>query len=169
MTNRMLLLLFASWLAQTAQAQKGEKAITAGPLVSIPLGLETRTSNIKTGFGVEVMGQYNFTYGSAILLKVSAVSWAYKARISPYDPQRVIYLTFQGGYRYQFGRSGFFIDGLVGFDSDFSERYTSGSFTLGTGKRFILNDKRFFDVGIDFVGGDGEERINVKVLFSLFR
>jgi hypothetical protein len=168
MRKRVFFLLFLSGLLEAVQAQKGEKNIAAGPLISFPLGLESGTSDLKIGPGAEIIGQYNFSNRSALLLKTTLTSWAYKESISSYDVKRLSFLTFQGGYRYQFGASGFFIDGLVGVDIDLHDGYTTGSFTLGAGKRFI-KEERFIDVGIDLVGADAEERVNIKVLFSLFR
>jgi len=164
----ILVLLLLSGLFEVAQAQKGEKGIAVGPLISFPLGLESRSSDLRTSLGAEIIGQYNFSIRSALLLKTTLASWAYKERMSSYYAKRLSFLTFQGGYRYQFGESGFFIDGLVGVDIDLRDSYTTGSFTIGTGKRF-KKEERFIDVGIDFVGADAEERLNFKVLFSLFR
>jgi hypothetical protein len=169
MRKRILLLLLLIGLLETAQAQKGEKSIAAGPLISFPLGLETRTSNFKTGIGAEIIGQYNVSNRSAVLLKTTLASWAYNERMSADDAKRLTFLTFQGGYRYRFGASGFFVDGLVGVDIDLHDSYPTASFTLGAGRRFMVNEERFFDVGIDIVGADSEERINIKVLFSLFQ
>jgi hypothetical protein len=44
-----------------------------------------------------------------------------------------------------------------------------GCFTLGAYKQFMMNEIPFFHVGIDLVAVDGEEWINIKVLFSFFR
>jgi hypothetical protein len=169
MKKRTLLLLFLSGLLAIAHAQKGEKSIAAGPLLSFPLGLESRTTDLKTGLGAEVIGQYNFSNKSAVLLKTTLTSWAYKENRFAYDTKRLSFFTPQVGYRYQLGASGFFINGLVGVDIDLHDSYTTGSFTLGAGKRFAINEERFFDVGIDLVGADAEERINIKVLVSLFQ
>jgi len=168
MTKTIFLLFLLSGLFEAVYAQKGEKTVAAGPLISFPLGLESGTSNFKIGVGAEIIGQYNFSNRSALLLKTGLTSWAYKESVSNYYSKRLSLLTLQGGYRYQFGESGFFIDGLVGPDIDLRDSYSSASFTLGAGKRFTKKE-RFIDVGIDFVGADAEERVNIKVLFSLFR
>ena len=164
----VLFLFLFSGIFEVVQAQKGEKIIIAGPLISFPLGLESGTSNINPGIGVELIGQWNISNRSALLLKTTLASWGYKEHITAYDANRFSLLTFQAGYRYQFGIAGFFVDGLVGLDLDLHDSYTTGSFTLGVGKRFI-NKERFIDVGIDLVGGDAEERVNIKILFSLFQ
>jgi hypothetical protein len=31
-----------------------------------------------------------------------------------------------------------------------------------------MKEDRFFDAGIDLIGGDTDARVNIKVLFSLF-
>ncbi|MBA2329857.1 MAG: hypothetical protein H0V91_09575 [Flavisolibacter sp.] len=119
---------------------------------------------------MEAIGQYNFSNRSALLLKTSFTSWAYQNWALYYrESRRVSFLTIQGGYGYQFGTSGFFINGLAGLDADLHDSFTSVSFTLGAGKRFIVNEDRFLDVGIDFVVADAENRLKIKVLLSLFR
>lgn len=166
---KIILILLLAGLSGAAQTQKGEKSIAAGPLISIPLGLETQGSAYNTGFGAEIVGQYNFSVKSALLLKTTLATWGIKNSNSRFETNRLTLFTVQGGYKYQFHPSGFSISGLVGVDVDLSDSFTSVSFTLGAGKRFFLKNDRFIDVGIDFVGADAEERVNIKALFSLFR
>jgi hypothetical protein len=165
--RKLTILLLLSGFWGTTHAQKGEIQFAAGPLISFPLGLEGFGTNIKIGPGAEIIGQYNFTNRSAFLLKATLHSWKYKEPVPSYGPKWYSILALQGGYRYQFSPSGFFIDGLVGIDIELNDPYNLGAFTLGFGKRF-LRDKRFIDVGMDIVGADGEERINLKVLFNIF-
>jgi hypothetical protein len=165
--RKLTILLLLSGFWGTTHAQKGEIQFAAGPLMSFPLGLEGFGTNIKIAPGAEIIGQYNFTNRSAFLLKATLHSWRYKEPVPSYGAKRYSILALQGGYRYQFGTSGFFIDGLVGVDIELNESFNSGAFTLGFGKRFI-KEKRFIDVGMDIVGADAEERINIKVLFSIF-
>ncbi len=170
MRKRILLLLHITGLLGTAHAQKDEKSIAAGLLISIPAGADGSRSYLKPGIGLEALGQYNFSNRSAVLLKTTLVSWAYQDRIVNYwETKRDSYLTIHAGYGYRFGGSNFFIHGLVGRDIDLHDRFTSFSFTLGAGKRFMVNEDRFFDVGLDLVGADAENRVNIKMLFSLFR
>ena len=168
MIKKIAFLFLFSGIFELVQAQKGEKTITAGPLISFPLGLESASSNFKIGLGVELVGQWNISNRSGLLLKTTLASWGYKERMTTYGDNRFSLLTFQGGYRYLFGTAGFFADGLVGIDLDLHDNYTTVCFTLGLGKRFI-NKGRYIDVGVDLVGGDAEERLNIKVLFSLFQ
>jgi hypothetical protein len=172
MIKRIFFLLLLSGLFEAALAQQGETSLTAGPLLSFPLGTESPNgkTNLKPGIGLEAMGQYNFSDRSGLLLKITLASWAYKdsARYY-YDAKRLTLFTTQGGYRYQFGESGFFINGLIGIDIDLHETVAMVSFTLGAGKRFMMEGDRFFDVGIDLTGADAQARVNIKVLFSLFR
>ena len=164
----ILILLFTA-LFGAAQAQKGEKSIAAGPLISFPLELEGTTGDLKPGLGIETIGQYNFSKKSALLLKMTFASWGIKNEAYGYETKRLNFLTFQGGYQYQFGSSGFFINGLLGADIDLQDGYTTGCFTLGIGKRFMIKNDRFIDAGIDLMGADAQERINIKIIFSLFR
>lgn len=167
MRKRILLFLLIVGLLEDAHAQKGEKSIAVGPLISFPLGLESGITDLKPGPGAEIIGQYNLSNKSAVLLKTTLTSFAYKEVRSSMGGQRFSLLSLQGGYRYQFGASGFFVDGLVGVDIDLQDSFTTGAFTLGTGKRFIKKE-RFIDVGVDLVGADTEARFNIKVLISLF-
>ncbi|MEP7229159.1 MAG: hypothetical protein ABI691_02840 [Ginsengibacter sp.] len=155
----------------SAWAQKGEKSISAGPLISFPFAPESSTgqNDINPGLGLEAIGQYNFTDKSALLLKTTLTSWGYKKNGIIYDTKRLTLFSLQFGYKLQFLNSGFFIDGLVGTDTELRDGFTTISFTLGAGKRFMIKDNGFMNVAIDLVGGDVENRINLKVIFSLFQ
>jgi hypothetical protein len=118
---------------------------------------------------LEALGQYNVSNNGALLLKSTLASWSYKRYVTGFGTDRITFLTFQGGYRYQFGGSGFFINGLVGSDIELDDGFATISFTLGAGKRFPIKDIYFIDAGIDLVGGDAESRVNFKALFSLFQ
>ncbi len=165
MRKKSIIIVILSIFIGSAQAQKGEKSIAAGPLISFPIGI----SNLKIGLGLEAIGQYNFSDRSALLLKTNLASWSYKPGLSTDDTRRLTFLTLQGGYRYQFENSGFFINGLVGVDIELADGFSSISFTLGGGKRFIVKNIYFIDTGLDLVGGDAENRINLKAVFSLLR
>jgi hypothetical protein len=172
MRSTIIFILLLIALFGEAHAQKGETSIAAGPLLSFPLGDESANgkSDLKPGIGLEAMGQYNLSDRSALLLKVTFASWSYKDSLQYYyDRKRLTLFTPQAGYRYQFGQSGFFLNGLVGVDIDFHDAFVSGSFTFGGGKRFMMNESRFIDVGVDLIGADGPTRLNIKGLFSLFQ
>lgn len=162
---------------EVAQAQKDQISIAAGPLLSIPLTNNTRSgiSYLKTGLGLEGIGQYNFSEKSALLFKATIASWAYKNKVitdsvlTHYGNKRLTFLTFQGGYQYQFGTHGIFINGLIGGDIDLHDRSVTRSLTLGAGKRFLMKENRFFDAGIDLVAGHTQTRLNMKIIFSIFQ
>jgi len=158
-------------LCVIAQAQKGDKSLAAGPLLSFPAATESRSSisDLKPGIGLEVLGQYNFSHKSALLLKSTLASWKYKTSLPANRYDRLNFLTLQVGYQYQVHPSGFFIQGLVGSDIDLQDGFKTVSFGIGASKRFKVNDTRFIDVGIDLVGGDAESRVNIKALLCLFR
>ena len=171
MKVRTIFTLLLTGLFIASQAQKGDKSIAAGPLISFPVATESRTgqSDLKPGVGLEAIGQYNFSSRSALLLKITLASWGYKKGAITYDTKRLTFLSLQGGYKFQFGNSGFFVNGLVGSDTELQDGFTTISFTLGAGKRFTVRDDRFIDAGIDLIGGDAEGRVNVKVIFSLIQ
>lgn len=171
MIRRILFILLLTGVLGSVQAQKGELSIGAGPLLSYPLGIESPfDSDLNPTLGLEGIGQYNFSVKSALLLKATLASWGYKKRLrSFYENNRLTLLSFQGGYRYQFGTSGFFINGLAGVDIDLKDNFTSGDFSLGGGKRFSMKEDRFIDAGIDLIGADAQARVNIRVIFSLFR
>src|SRR6188768_1106054 len=113
MRKKTMFALLLLSLYGMAQAQKGEKSISAGPLISFPLPKSKRgNSDLKTGWGLETIGQYNVSNKSALLVKLTYASWGYKEDATVYGVNRLSLLTIQGGYQYQFGRSGFFINGL---------------------------------------------------------
>ena len=165
MKKQAIIIAILSILIEFAQGQKGEKSIAAGPLISFPLGI----SDLKTGLGLEAVGQYNFSDRSALLLKTTLASWGYKSSATIDGTHRLTFLTLQGGYRYRFGNSGFYINTLVGTDIELADGFSSICFTLGGGKRFIVRDDYFIDAGLDLIGGDAQERINLKAVFSLLR
>ena len=152
-------------------AQKGKITIAAGPLLSLPLGLETHfgVSQLNTGLGVETVGEYNLSERGALQLKVILASWGYQRNSQNLYPDKSLTLAIiHAGYRHQFGSSGFFINALAGVDVELPDVFVSSSFSLGTGKRFPLKNGRFIDAGVDFIGADAESLINLSVLFSLF-
>ena len=162
------LLLFMGFCT-IAQAQKGEKSITAGPLISFPVATESGYSYLKPGIGLEAQGQYGVSLKSALLLRATLASWAYKQNAFAFGRNRLSFLTLQGGYKYSFGSSPYFLNGLVGMDVDARDGYATVSFTFGGGRRFLVKETYFIDAGIDFVGGDADSRVNFKALFPLFR
>ena len=170
MKIRTIFTLLLTSIFIAVQAQKGDKSIAVGPLLSFPLATESRTgqSDLKPGVGLEAIGQYNLSYRSALLLKMTLASWGYKKGVT-YDTKRLTFLSLQSGYKFKFGNSGFFVNGLVGTDTELKDGFTTISFTLGAGKRFTVRDDRFIDAGIDLVGGDAEGRVNFKVIFSLIQ
>ena len=178
----IIFILLLIGLFEAVQAQKDQISIAAGPLLSFPLKSNSRTgkSYLNTGVGLEGIGQYNFSEKSALLLKTGLASWAYKDReitdsvLAHYGNKRLTLLSIQGGYRYQIGTSGFFINGLIGLDFDLHDRLTTRSFTLGAGKRFLMKKDRFLDTGIDLLRGhtqteETQTRLNMKVVFRLFQ
>ena len=166
MRRRVFVTMLLIGFFGVGEAQKGEKSIAAGPLISFPVARDG-ISYLKIGVGLEAIGQYNFSKNSALLLKTTLASWRYTKAIIV-ETKRLTFLTVQGGYKYQFA-SGFFINGLVGYDIDLYDGFKTISFTLGAGKRFILKDEHFIDAGIDLVGGDADGRINIKAVYSVFQ
>lgn len=171
MTLHLHLMLAAAALGlfhfTAAHGQKGELSFAAGRFISFPSLTEGGTpSGLKVGLGLEAIGQYNFSNRSALLLKTSLTSWGFRQPMF-YDTKRLTFFTFQGGYNYQFGTSGFFIDGLAGVNHDLTNDFPTIVFTLGTGKQFIVKNDHIIDAGIDWVVGDDQGRVNFKAVFTL--
>jgi hypothetical protein len=169
MRKHILFLLLSAAVFGVTHAQKGEKNISAGPVFSFPAGI-TSADILKPGIGIEVVGQSFLSQKSSILLTTSLVTWGYQEGAINYpENNRLTVFTIQGGYRHQAGNSGIFLNGLLGVDIDLSDGFLTGAFGFGAGKRLIVKENRFIDIGIDFIGADAAARVNLKILLSLFR
>lgn len=157
--------ILVSAFAQS-RAQKGQTSVTAGPLVSIPLNKYV-IPVIKTGMGVEATGEYLFSRKSAVLLQLGITS--FKIEDDDYYEDKLKFFSVKLGYKYNMTSSGFFLNGLIGTDIEILYGVNIGyaSFTLGGGKRFSIKGGQFLDVGIDYINGDTEGRINLKAAIGL--
>ena len=156
MRKGLISLLLLVILFQSVRAQKGYSSISAGSLISFPL----ESHAYKTGIGLEITGQYYLASRSSLLLQIGLTSLGAK-----YGENLTI-ISLKGGYKYDIGPSGFFVNGLVGTDI---YNGPGASFTLGGGKRFFVKDVYFIDAGIDLIGGDTQQRVNIKVAFSILQ
>ncbi|MCW3089439.1 MAG: hypothetical protein JWP81_508 [Ferruginibacter sp.] len=167
MRKTLIFLILLVSLFESVRAQKGDKSISAGPLISFPLEKHT-IPGYKTGVGIEVTGQYYLASKSSLLGQIGLTSFGTRQVLNSYEKNLKL-MSLKGGYRYDIGSSGFFINGLVGTDIDTEDGFTSAAFTLGAGKRFPVKDVYFIDAGIDYIGGDTEKRVNIKVAFSILQ
>ncbi len=165
MRKRPVFLILVIGLFQNVEAQKGDKSISAGPLISFPLRGNV-IPDVKTGIGIEATGQYNTSTKSALLLQAGLTSFPVQETMNRYNT-RFTLLSLKGGYKYDMGSSGVFINGLVG--TDIEAGFSTISFTIGGGKRFYVKGGHFIDAGIDYIDGDTERRLNIKVAFSLLQ
>ena len=148
-------------------AQKGETCIAAGPVISFPLKSYGYPSYLKTGAGLEVIGQHNFSNRSSFLADFGWAFYRVRPQTGGYEIDDRSIFSFKLGYKYTFDKSGVFLNGLAGADVELKESYIS--FTFGAGRRFPIKDIYFIDVGVDYIDGDTAPRINVKALFSVLR
>lgn len=140
-----MLILFVSFFA-TATAQKGNKSISVRPVLSLPIVTNVlQQYYLTTGVVIDAIGQYNLSNRSSLLLQTSLVSYGTRGR---YYNQIGIF-SFKGGYKHQVSSSAFFGNVLFGIDRYSGDRFASGSFTLGAGKRIICKKGNFIDAGID--------------------
>lgn len=168
MTKTVIIVMIFISLLESVQAQKGEKSISLGPLISFPLDRYIYPRCLKSGVGLEAIGQYNFSNKSALLLQTILASYGIRRESINYcEVPRSSISSLKGGYRYQFANTGFFTNVLAGIDS--YDGFTSISFTFGAGKRFTVKNVYFIDTGIDYIDGDTESRVNIKATFSLLR
>jgi len=167
MRKKLVFIILTTSLLEYAHAQKGDKSISIGPLVSFPLA-NHRIPNYKTGIGIEVTGQYNMSDKSSLLLQAGLSSFGAE-QLTDYHEKSLTLISLKGGYKYDITSSGFFIAGLLGTDIEPADEFSSISFTIGAGKRFAVKNNYFIDAGIDFIGGDTENRVNIKVAFSVFQ
>ena len=150
-----IIIIFVS-LFEGIQAQKGDKSISAGPLISFPLE-NNKIPGFKTGLGIEATGQYNISNKSAMLLQAGLTSFGRKQVINNFE-KGLLLISLKGGYKCNIGSSGFFINGLAGADIEVAEGFSSISFTVGAGKRFAVKDIYIIDAGIDYIDADTERR-----------
>ena len=113
-------------------------------------------------------GQYYFASRSSLLFQIGFTSFGTK-QVQNYYENNLKLISIKGGYRYDIGSSGFFLNALVGTDVEAEDNFTTVSFTLGAGKRFLVKDFYFIDAGIDYIDGDTERRVNSKVAFGILR
>ena len=169
MYKKLIVTLLYGVFFYSVQAQKGGVSIAAGPLISIPVGSSAGgETSLKTGVGLIAIGQYNLSNKGALLLQTSIAGYGTKPMRSNYTGESISIFSLQGGYKYQLGSAGYFINGLTGIDS-YSDYGTSITFALGAGKRFIIKDVYFIDTGIDYLFGDTDPRFNIKAVFSILQ
>jgi hypothetical protein len=163
--NIFVVVLSMAVLGQS-QALKGQTSVTAGPLVSIPLNKYV-IPVIKTGMGVEATGEYLFSRKSAVLLQLGITS--FKIEDDDYYEDKLKFFSVKLGYKYNLTTSGFYLYGLLGTDIEILYGVNIGyaSFTLGGGKRFLVRGSQFIDVGVDYINGDTEGRLNIKAAIGL--
>lgn len=161
-----IVIVFTS-LFKYARAQKGDLNISVGPMISFPTA-NHRIPGYKIGGGIEATGEYYLASRSAILLQAGRTSLGRKQVFNYYNKNLKL-ISLKGGYKYDIGSSGLFLNGLIGTDIEVEDKFTSASFTLGAGKRFFVKDIYFIDAGIDYIDGDTERRINIKAAFSILR
>ncbi len=168
MRNRLIFLIIFVIFFQVIQAQKGEVCISAGPLLSFGTKAYAIVQ-LKTGPGLEVGGQYNFTNRSAGVAEAGISSFIIKDRTGPNPGTRYRKQinSFKIGYRYTFGGTGIYSNILYGID-DYQNPITGTSTIsiLGVGKRFTVKDLYFIDAGIDWISSI-YARFNIKAAFGL--
>jgi hypothetical protein len=168
MKRIFLALSFLLFTSTQLLAQKGQVSLSAGPLVSFPV--DRFGDNTKTGFGLEVNGQYGVSPKSSLIAQAALINYSAKVAYADTIQSRFSVLNLNGGYRYQFGASGIYVNGLVGAELDLSDGFASIAFTLGGGKRFTFNNGRQLDVGVDYLSaGVWVNALNLKVALLLFK
>lgn len=169
MSNRLIILIILLTSFQIVQAQKGEVSVSAGPVVSLWTG-NYINGQLKTGLGLEVSMQYNFTNRSAVVAEAGLTSFIVKNNRIGSDTgtrYRKSINSFKVGYRYTFGATGIYSNILYGIDKN--DNSLEGNFwisILGVGKRFTLKNQYFIDAGIDFIGSI-YPRLNIKAAVGL--
>ena len=167
MARTITIVITILFLCGAVRAQQGESSIAAGPVISFPLKSYGYSSYLKTGTGLELIGQHSFSNRSSFLSDMGWVFYRVRPQTVGYETDDRSIFSFKLGYKYTFGASGVFLNGLVGTDIEQKESYIS--FTFGAGKRFLIKDAYFIDAGVDYIEGDTEPRLNIKVLFSVLR
>jgi hypothetical protein len=150
MNKTIITLLLVAGFFGKASAQKGDKSLAAGLLIAIPQAADYYQYEAwNTSAGAEAIGQYNFSNKSAVLLQLQVIHFAGHENYGFSDyPVDFTSISLKGGYRYDFTKSGFYANFLLGVE--LNGMYTPA--TLGLGKRFQLKN-HFIDAGLDYTGG----------------
>ena len=132
---KKVFLALSCFLFTTTQllAQKGQASLSVGPLVSFPVDQYANVT--KTGYGAEVNGQYGVSPKSNLVIQAALLHYTNDYAYAPYK-----LLHVKGGYRYQFGESGFYLNGLAGTELDLSDGFATLAITMGGGKRFTFKN-----------------------------
>ncbi len=171
MIRPLILIIVILSLSNIVSAQKGDFSVSGGPMLSLPQNDNDFPTRLSTGLGVEIMGQYNVSNRSSLILQTNWASYGTKSvfRIDTGSfPRRTIF-SFRGGYRYQFGSSGVFTHILGGTERYSGTNGNNSTFALGLGKRFVFKESYFVDAGIDCVSRTTDFMFNIKVLFGFVR
>jgi len=163
MKKIFLALLYFLFITTQLLAQKGQASLSVGPLLSFPVAQYSNVS--KVGYGAELNGQYGISAKGDLAVRATVLHYTDDYA---YDPLKL--LNLQGGYRYQFGASGFYLNGLAGTELDLSNGFATIVITVGGGKRFTFNNGRQLDVGVDYLAGDiWVNALNLKAAILLFK
>jgi hypothetical protein len=174
----LIVILFVSVIG-AAQAQKGDISISGGPVVSFTSYNYGQSHHSAVGAGIEVKGQYNFSNRSSIVVQAHSAFYGFKNGSDSSTRHHRTIFSVAGGYKYQFGASGFFANVLIGIDKYSDYQGNSAYFgldaaevptatTIGVGKRFKTKGNYFIEAGIDVISNSYEEtRVNLKASFSL--
>ena len=171
MQKQLIFLILVLSFFNVAEAQEGETTVSAGPLLSFPLDERNFSTQLNTGVGVEIIGQYNFSDRSSFILQTNWASYGTKPKegMDTGTHSRKTIFSLRAGYRYQFGASGFFTNIQGGIEKYSDSDFNSSSIALGVGKRFLVKDSYYIDAGVDCVSRTTDVVFNLKVLFSFFR
>jgi hypothetical protein len=158
----LVVLLVASFFGKAA-AQKGNKSLAAGVIIALPQAADYyQFQTWNNGVGAEAIGQYNFSNKSALLLQLQVIHFSGQTNYGFSDtPVDYTSISLKGGYRYDFTRSGFYANFLLGVE--FYDMYTPA--TLGIGKRFQIKN-HFLDAGIEATGGY-VPHYSIRAVYSL--
>lgn len=151
---------------ETVDAQRGEKSISVGPVISFPT--EPR-DNRTTGLGVEGDGQYGFSDESSAVVQLRLTYFGKNKQYLAGEYFRNRgggALSLKGGYRYQFSNSGFYGNVLIGIEQQ-EGAFVAGA-VIGGGKRIPIKDVYFIDAGFDY-GINAGSTFNIKATFSVLR
>src|SRR5690349_2832853 len=99
MVKRLIFLTCFLSFFKGVEAQKGEKSISAGPLISFPFRTSGMESDLKTGAGLEATGQYNISNKSALLVQTSFTYFGIKKGINTFA-ESIRLISLKGGYKY---------------------------------------------------------------------
>jgi hypothetical protein len=162
-----LCVLFISF-CKPALAQQGKNSLALGLFYSLPLNKSDIRQLIEPGPGVEVTTEIRFRGKAAIVPQIGIASHQASEKWQYAENNKIRIISPKIGYRYYLEKPALYGHVMPGIDFYSNNEPSAYSIGLGAGKRFSIQSKSFFDIGIDLIASSSQNRINLKTAFGFY-